>query len=135
MKKVLSLVLAITVLLSTVITSVVVLANNVDTNVKTTVIDLTQDVSKVFATTGSTTATTATVVGNKLKVKISAYERQLAAQTNYATQTWFPNYLLAIDGSFIKLTNGSKAIVEVKYKDTSDIRFWHPVRSCRRPCR
>ena len=127
MKKVLSLVLATAILLSTVITSVVVSANSVDTNIKTTVIDLTQDVANLFATTGSTTGTTATVEDGKLKVHVSAYERQLAAQTSYSTQTWFPNYLLAVDGDFqnMKLTNGNKAIVEVKYKVTGTPNATH----------
>jgi hypothetical protein len=39
MKKVLSLVLAVTILLSTLITAVVVSANSGDSNIKTTVID------------------------------------------------------------------------------------------------
>ncbi len=127
MKKVLSLVLAVTILLSTLVTAVVVSANNGDPNIKTTVIDLTQDVANLFATTGSTTATTATVEDGKLKVHISAYERQLAAQTSYSTQTWFPNYLLAVDGDFLnlKLTNGNKAIVEVKYKVTGTPNATH----------
>ena len=127
MKKVLSLVLATAILLSTVITSVVVSANSVDANIKTTVIDLTQDVANVFATTGSTTATTATVEDGKLKVHVSAYERQLSGITSYSSQTWFPNYLLAVDGDFqnMKLTNGNKAIVEVKYKVTGTPNATH----------
>ncbi|MBO5322065.1 MAG: hypothetical protein J6B22_05625, partial [Clostridia bacterium] len=112
MKKALSLVLSITILLSSVLTSVVVSANT-DPNIKTTVIDLTQEVTNVFATTGSTTATTATVEGGKLKVHVSAYERQLSGITSYSSQTWFPNYLLMADGAFDMLTNGNKAIVEV----------------------
>ncbi|MBO5210995.1 MAG: hypothetical protein J6B80_03595, partial [Clostridia bacterium] len=117
MKKVLSLILAAAILLSTVITSVVVSANSVDTNIKTTVIDLTQDVANLFATTGSTTATTAKVEDGKLKVHVSAYERQLSGITNFNV-TWFPNYLLVANDSFKMLTNGNKAIVEVKYKVT-----------------
>ncbi len=124
MKKVLALVLAATILLSTVITSVALSVNSADPNIKTTVIDLTQSITDVFSTTGSTTNTTATVEGDKLKVKISAYERQLAAQT-YGTQTWFPNYLLNVDGAFYKLTNGNKAIVEVKYKVTGTPNATH----------
>ncbi len=81
----------------------------------TTNIDLTQDVSQLFATTGSTSSTTATVEDGKLKVHLSAYERSLTSQT-YGTQTWFPTYLIAVDGAMHKLTKGNKAIVEVKYK-------------------
>ncbi|MBO5200229.1 MAG: hypothetical protein J6B93_03005, partial [Clostridia bacterium] len=98
---------------------------NTDTNVKTTVIDLTQDVANIFATTGSTTNTTATVDGGKLKVHVSAYERQLSSITDYSTQTWFPNYVFAVDGSVLKLTNGNKAIVEVKYKVTGTPNATH----------
>ena len=85
---------------------------------KTTQIDLTQDTANLFATTSSTTGTTATVEDGKLKVSLSAYERALTSQT-YGTQTWFPTYLLAVDGSTLKLTNGNRAIVEVKYKVVS----------------
>ncbi len=115
MKKVLSLVLSIAILLSSVLTSVVVFANT-NPDIKTTVIDLTQDTANVFATTGSTGGTTATVEGDKLKIKVSAHERYLTSGHSYSSQTWYPNYLLAVDGSFKLLTNGSKAIVEVTYK-------------------
>ena len=115
-KKVLSLVLTVTVLLSTIITSVIVSANNTDSNIKTTVVDLTQSLSNVFVTTGNTTSTTATVENGKLKVKVSAYERQLSGETSYSKQTWYPNYLLATNGNTLHLTKGSRAIVEVKYK-------------------
>ena len=91
-------------------------ANNTDINIKTTAIDLTQNLADSFVTTGNTTATTATVEDGKLKVKISAYERQLSGITSYNTQTWFPNYLLRKSGSTFSFTKGSKAIVEVKYK-------------------
>ena len=119
MKKVLSLVLATAILLSTVITSVVVSANSVDANIKTTVIDLTQDVANVFATTGSTTATTAKVEDGKLKVSLSAWERHLTSQTNYSTQTWFPNFYLRANDTSLKIAQGNKGIVEVKYKVVS----------------
>jgi len=117
-KKVLSIILVITILISTVLTSIIVSANNTDSNIKTTVVDLTQSLTNVFATTGSTTATTATVEGGKLKVNVSAYERQLAGETSYSKQTWYPNYLLATNDVTLHLTNGSRAIVEVKYKIT-----------------
>jgi hypothetical protein len=94
MKKVLSLVLAVALLLSTVITAVVVSANDADDVVKTTVIDLAQDVSTIFATTGSTSSTSAKVEDGKLKISLSAWERHLTSQTNYSTQTWFPNFYL-----------------------------------------
>ena len=125
MKKILSLALTFAIIVSTLVTMGVVSANSVDTNIKTTVIDLTQDVANVFAITGNTTATTATVEGGKLKVHVSAYERQLAAQTSYSSQTWFPNYLLLDDGNFKLLTNGNKAIVEVKYKVTGTPNATH----------
>lgn len=116
MKKVLSLALSIVILLSTVITSIMVSANNTDSNIKTTVVDLTQPLSDVFVTTGNTSSTTATVENGTLKVKVSAYERQLAGETSYSKQTWYPNYMLATNGSTLHLTKGSRAIVEVKYK-------------------
>ena len=123
MKKVLSIVLTVMILLSTLATVGMVSANIAD--VKTTVIDLTQDVASLFATTGSTTNTTATVEDGKLKVHVSAYERQLSSITSYSNQTWFPTYLLALNGEFIKLGNGSKAIVEVKYKVTGTPNATH----------
>ncbi len=113
MKKIISLVLAVSLLLTMLFSATFTV--NAENAVKTTNIDLTQDVANLFATTGSTTSTTATVEDGKLKVNLSAYERHLTAQS-YGTQTWFPNYLLAVDGSTLKLTKGSKAIVEVKYK-------------------
>ncbi len=119
MKKVLSLVLAVALLLSTVITAVVVSANNADDVVKTTVIDLAQDVSTIFATTGSTSSTSATVEDGKLKVSLSAWERHLTSQTNYSTQTWFPNFYLRANDTSLKIAQGNKGIVEVKYKVVS----------------
>ena len=118
MKKVLSIILAMIILLSSVLTSVIVSANNTDSNIKTTIVDLTQSLSDLFVTTGNTSSTSATVENGKLKVSISAYERQLAGETSYSKQTWYPNYLLAANGNTLKLTNGSRAIVEVKYKVT-----------------
>ncbi|MBO5211708.1 MAG: InlB B-repeat-containing protein, partial [Clostridia bacterium] len=115
MKKILSLALTFAIIVSTLVTMGVVSANSVDANIKTTVIDLTQGVANLFVTTSNTTSTTATVEGGKLKVHISAYERHLTDQV-YSKGTWFPNYLLAVDGSMLRLTNGNKAIVEVKYK-------------------
>ncbi|MBO5322245.1 MAG: InlB B-repeat-containing protein, partial [Clostridia bacterium] len=38
---------------------------------------------------------------------------------------WFPNYLLMADGAFDMLTNGNKAIVEVKYKVTGTPNATH----------
>jgi len=115
-KKVLSLVLAMAIFLSTVITSVIVSANNGDSEIKTTVIDFTQNIGDRFVTTTKTAATTATEEDGKLKVSISAYERQLSGITSYNNQTWFPNYMLGVNSSTLHLTKGSKAIVEVKYK-------------------
>lgn len=119
MKKVLSLILAVTILLSTVITAVVVSANDGDPNIKTTVIDLTQDITNIFATTGSTSSTSAKVEDGKLKISLSAYERHLTSQTNYSTQTWFPNFYLRADDTSLKVAKGNKGIVEVKYKVVS----------------
>ncbi|MBP3390688.1 MAG: hypothetical protein J6L58_03265, partial [Clostridia bacterium] len=113
MKKIISLVLVVSLLFTMIFTSTFTAnADNVD---KTTVIDLTQDTTNLFATTGSTTSTTIAVEDGKLKVNISAYERALTSQS-YGTQTWFPTYLLAVDGAPLKLTSIDKAIVEVKYK-------------------
>jgi len=73
MKKIISLVLAVTLLFTMLFTST--FSANAENVVTTTEIDLTQDVANLFATTGNTTGTTATVEDGILKVHVSAYAK------------------------------------------------------------
>ena len=94
----------------------------------TTVVDFNKEFDEhSFITTEKTKNTTATTGNGILDVTVSAYERQLANIKSYSEKTWFPRYLPYAEGEMLRLTAGSRAIVEVKYKITGTPNVNHGI--------